>query len=145
MTKIYSQGICKGNGMARNRGGWSYVILNPDGSVIKNSGMIQNVTNHQICLIAAIESLKNIGNHRDVELYTNSTMIFDCFKNNWIESWEENNWKTRSNKLVANKELWIELSELVKSQNVTLYKSKELVDDNYIGMTRRLSEEVLIG
>jgi ribonuclease HI len=38
--------------------------------------------------------------------------------NSWIHNWKKNNWKTANKKDVKNKDLWIQLDELVSKHTI---------------------------
>ena len=67
---------------------------------------------------AAIEALKYLeGVNEQIELYTDSNYLRQGITE-WIHKWKVNNWKTASKKPVANRELWIEISNLNERMNV---------------------------
>ena len=39
--------------------------------------------------------------------------------NSWIHNWKKNDWKTANKKPVKNKELWVELDQLVQKHNIS--------------------------
>jgi len=54
----------------------------------------------------------------EINIFSDSAYIINCFKNNWFLNWFRSSWKNSANGPVANKELWIELFS--KSRNVFL-------------------------
>ena len=68
-------------------------------------------------LTAVIEALKQIKKPYEIDITTDSTYV----KNGitvWIHNWKTNGWKTAAKKSVKNKELWIELDELIKIHEI---------------------------
>ena len=115
MIKIYTDGACSGN---PGIGGWGAVILeNSKDDVFLNGGN-DNTTNNRMELQAAIEALKYFKDKQDITLVTDSKYVKDGIQS-WIQNWKKNGWKTSTKKPVKNKELWIELDDLIARHNIT--------------------------
>ena len=69
-------------------------------------------------LTAAIEALKYFEEKQTITLITDSKYVKEGIQS-WIQNWKTNGWKTASKKPVKNKELWIELDELIATHNIT--------------------------
>ncbi len=115
MITIYTDGACSGN---PGIGGWGVVILEKNNNEICLNGGNNNTTNNRMELTAAIEALKNFQNRENITLVTDSKYVKDGIQS-WIENWKKNGWKTAGKKPVKNKELWIELDELIAKHNIT--------------------------
>ena len=63
-------------------------------------------------LTAAIEALKYFEDRQTITLITDSKYVKDGIQS-WIQNWKKNGWKTAAKKPVKNKELWIELDQLI--------------------------------
>ncbi|WP_438498379.1 ribonuclease H family protein [Bacillus pumilus] len=76
-------------------------------------------------LTGAIEALKYIKtNNIYIEVYADSAYVVNGM-NSWVKNWIKNNWRKSNKKPVENKELWMELNDLVKNQaSVTFLKVK---------------------
>ena len=106
--KVYTDGACKGN---PGPGGWGVYIIHGSDEIELFDG-IPNTTNNQMEMQAAIEALKYLKEeNQPIDLYTDSNYLRQGITE-WIFNWKKNNWKTASKKPVANKDLWIEISEL---------------------------------
>ena len=114
MIKIYTDGACSGN---PGIGGWGVVILVNKDEIFLNGGD-NNTTNNKMELTAAIEALKHFEKREEITLITDSKYVKDGIQS-WIKNWKINNWKTASKKPVKNKELWIELDDLIARHNIT--------------------------
>ena len=77
--KVYTDGACSGN---PGKGGWRAVILIDNKKTIHLSGGLENTTNNQMELKAAIEVLKYFRKPLTIDLYTDSKYLKDG-----IESW----------------------------------------------------------
>ena len=106
--KVYTDGACKGN---PGPGGWGVYIIHGSDEIELFDGN-PNTTNNQMEMQAAIEALKYLKEaNQPIDLYTDSNYLRQGITE-WIFNWKKNNWKTASKKPVANKDLWIEISEL---------------------------------
>ena len=115
--KVYTDGACKGN---PGPGGWgAYIIL--DSKEIELFDGKPNTTNNQMEMQAAIEALRYLRKkNQPIDLYTDSNYLRQGITE-WIFNWKKNNWRTASKKPVANKDLWIEISELSSAMDVNWY------------------------
>ena len=77
----------------------------------------KNTTNNKMELTAAIQALKTFEKESTITLITDSKYV------RWHpildRKLEKNGWKTAAKKPVKNKELWIELNELIARHNIT--------------------------
>ena len=112
--KVYTDGACRGN---PGPGGWGvYIQLNDE--VKDLYGGNPETTNNQMEMQAALEALKYLKDKNDViELYTDSNYLRQGITE-WIHKWKLNNWRTAAKKPVANRDLWIEISDLNEKMNV---------------------------
>ena len=117
--KAYTDGACSGN---PGIGGWGVVLLaEKNNEVVKRkelSGGSEISTNNQMELKAAIEALKALKKPTEITIITDSVYVKNGITE-WLNSWKKNNWKTKSKKLVKNKELWENLEELANKNVVT--------------------------
>jgi len=114
MIKIYTDGACSGN---PGKGGWGVVILDNNKEILLNGGD-QLTTNNKMELTAAIKALEYFRIKKDLIIYTDSKYVKDGIES-WIINWKKNGWKTSTKKIVKNKELWIQLDNLINKHNVT--------------------------
>ena len=106
--KVYTDGACKGN---PGPGGWGVYIIHGSDEIELFDGN-PNTTNNQMEMQAAIEALKYLKEeNQQIDLYTDSNYLRQGITE-WIFNWKKNNWRTASKKPVANKDLWIEISDL---------------------------------
>ncbi len=112
--KVYTDGACKGN---PGPGGWGvYIQSNEDEKELYGGN--PETTNNQMEMQAALEALKYLKDEDEViELYTDSNYLRQGITE-WIHNWKKNNWKTAAKKPVANRDLWIEISDLNEKMNV---------------------------
>jgi ribonuclease HI len=112
--KVYTDGACKGN---PGPGGWGvYIQSNEDEKELYGGN--PETTNNQMEMRAALEALKHLKDEDEViELYTDSNYLRQGITE-WIHKWKKNNWKTAAKKPVANRDLWIEISDLNEKMTV---------------------------
>ena len=110
---IYTDGACSGN---PGPGGWG-VLIEIDNENIELSGGDRETTNNRMELMAAIKALEEIDKDYEITLYTDSNYVKDGITS-WISNWKKNNWKTAAKKPVANRDLWIEISDLNEKMSV---------------------------
>ena len=112
--KVYTDGACKGN---PGPGGWGvYIQSNEDEKELYGGN--PETTNNQMEMRAALEALKHLKDEYEViELYTDSNYLRQGITE-WIHKWKLNNWRTAAKKPVANRDLWIEISDLNEKMNV---------------------------
>ncbi|GMO60429.1 MAG: ribonuclease HI [Rickettsiales bacterium] len=110
---IYTDGSCSGN---PGKGGWGAILLYKDAKK-ELSGYEEYTTNNRMELKAVIEALKAIKENSKIELYTDSNYVKEGIST-WILKWKKNNWKTSDRKPVKNRDLWLELDELVHKHDV---------------------------
>ena len=117
---LYTDGACSGN---PGPGGWGAVLI--FNSIEKElSGANPNTTNNVMEITAVIEGLKALKRPCNVDIYSDSAYVVNCFEKNWINNWIKNNWVNSKKEPVKNKELWLELLNLTKIHNVTFNKVK---------------------
>ncbi len=114
LIKIYTDGACSGN---PGPGGWGVFIEN-SGNVTELSGRDENTTNNRMELKAVIEALKFFTINSELTIHTDSKYVMDG-ASKWIINWKKNNWITAQKKDVKNKDLWIELDNLLNYHDVS--------------------------
>lgn len=117
---LYTDGACSGN---PGPGGWGSVLIF-NGIEKELSGANPNTTNNVMEITAVIEGLKALKRPCNVNIYSDSAYVVNCFEKNWINNWIKNNWVNSKKEPVKNKELWLELLNLTKIHKVTFNKVK---------------------
>ena len=117
---IYTDGACSGN---PGPGGWGTILIYKEHKK-EISGGAKDTTNNIMEMTAVIEGLKKLKEPCDLKIYSDSAYIVNAFNQNWIESWEKKDWKNSKKEPVKNKELWIELLQLLKQHKYEFIKVK---------------------
>ena len=110
---IYTDGACRGN---PGIGGWG-VLMSYQDEVKELYGGEADTTNNKMELKAVIEGLNTLKEPCSVKVFTDSKYVMEGI-NSWIHNWKKNNWKTANKKDVKNKDLWIQLDNLVSKHNI---------------------------
>ena len=124
---IYTDGACSGN---PGPGGWGAILMYQNNKK-EISGAKNNTTNNIMEITAVIEGLKLLKRPCKVQIFSDSQYVVNAVKQKWIESWQKNGWVNSAKKAVKNKELWLELIELMKVHDVTFNKVKGHSDNEY--------------
>ncbi len=129
IINIYTDGACSGNQNETNVGGWG-TILEAGENKKELFGGAANTTNNIMELTAVLEGLKSLkSQNHQVNVYSDSAYIVNCFNQKWYVKWQMNGWRTSQKTPVENKEIWEQLIHLVHSiDTVNFYKVKGHLD-----------------
>ncbi len=114
ILNIYTDGACKGN---PGIGGWG-AILEYGRTKKEIKGYSINTTNNIMELTAVIKALECLNRKCKIVITTDSNYVKNGITD-WIKSWKNNGWKTAKKSPVKNKELWVELDQLVQKHNIS--------------------------
>lgn len=134
---LYTDGACSEN---PGVGGWAFV-LQYKSTQKKVAGGELLTTNNRMELKAVIEGLKALKEQCEVEVYSDSAYVVNAFKNEWIVSWQLNNWKNSQKKEVLNRDLWEELLDLVSKHKVSFIKVKGHQDNELNNLCDKMAVE----
>ncbi|MGN7438815.1 MAG: ribonuclease HI [Alcanivorax sp.] len=116
MTKhveIYTDGACSCN---PGPGGWG-VLMRYNGHEKEMCGGEDETTNNRMEMMAVIKALEALKKASVVKLYTDSKYVMQGITE-WMDGWKAKNWKTASKKPVKNKDLWVQIDDLVSQHNI---------------------------
>lgn len=122
---LYTDGACSGN---PGDGGWG-CVLDYMGNKKELSGFEANTTNNRMELMAVLSGLKALKEPCEVEVFSDSAYVVNAFTEDWITSWQLNNWRTADKKPVKNVDLWDELLNLLQVHKVKFNKVKGHADN----------------
>lgn len=124
---IYTDGSSKPYGDMKF-GGWSFIVSENGSQIHYESGSEYGATNQRMELIAAINACKWAAQRRkdnqDVEIYSDSAYLINCYQQGWWIKWQANGWITSKGESVLNQELWWELIPFFKNPNFLFMKVK---------------------
>ncbi len=111
---IYTDGACSGN---PGKGGWGALLIYGEHRKEIYGGEY-DTTNNQMELKAVIEALKSLKKPTSIDLWTDSQYVKNGITE-WITNWKKNGWKNAQKKPIKNKELWLELDNLVSLHDIS--------------------------
>ena len=118
---IYTDGGCRGN---PGLGAWAAILISEKYSLRLEIGESENnTTNNKMEMKAIIKALERLKKSHNIKVYSDSAYLVNGM-NEWIYSWQKNNWIKSDKKPVENKEYWIKLIELSKKHNIEFIKVK---------------------
>lgn len=112
MIEINTDGACEGN---PGRGGFGAHWVNESGVQVKMYGGSEMTTNNKMELTGPIMALRTLlkkGYEGEILLRSDSQYVIKGV-NEWRKGWVSKGWKNSKGEPVKNKELWVELFELV--------------------------------
>lgn len=112
-TYIFTDGASKGN---PGPGGWGAIIVS-DESVYELGGGEKETTNNRMELTAALRALKELETDASTIVFSDSSYLVNGITS-WIVGWGKNGWKTKAKKDVLNKDLWLQLRDVLRGRNV---------------------------
>ncbi len=122
---VYTDGACSGN---PGPGGWG-VLLQWNGQEKTLSGGKGRTTNNRMEMTAVIEALKALKRPCRVKIHSDSALIVNTFRQNWIEGWKRRGWRKANKKPVQNQDLWKEMLKVMKPHEVIWTKVKGHADN----------------
>ena len=122
---VYTDGACSGN---PGKGGWAALIINQqDEQIITGSEKL--TTNNRMELMAVIQSLIKIKSNK-INIFTDSKYVKNGIED-WIHKWKKNGWITANKQPVKNKDLWVQLDNLVENKTIKWQWVKGHSTDRY--------------
>ena len=118
---IYTDGGCRGN---PGLGAWASILISEKHALRLEIGESEEMTtNNKMEMKAVIKALERLKKSHNIKVYSDSAYLVNGM-NEWIYSWQKNNWIKSDKKPVENKEYWIKLIELSKKHNIEFIKVK---------------------
>lgn len=137
---IYTDGACSHN---PGPGGWAAILFYGD-KMTQISGYEPETTNQRMELLAAVKALELLNQPCIVKLYSDSAYLVNCFKQRWIEKWQQTNWLNSQKKPVANRDLWERLWKLAKIHDIDWLKVKGHSDNKWNNQCDKLARTAII-
>jgi ribonuclease HI len=109
---IYTDGSSLGN---PGPGGWGSVLISPDKKVVELGGRESESTNNRMEMTASIKAFREVEKRKikakTIRIHTDSSYLLNGITM-WIYGWVKNNWRTKTDEEVLNKDLWEELFKI---------------------------------
>ena len=113
-VKIYTDGACSGN---PGKGGYGAIITYENREIEISQGFVLT-TNNRMELTAVIIALKKLKFPCDVSVYSDSKYVVSAIEEKWLVNWQARGWCKADRKPVLNKDLWVQLADLLEIHNV---------------------------
>lgn len=117
---LYTDGACSGN---PGPGGWGALLI-WNGTEKELSGGEPDTTNNRMEMRAIIEGFRALKEACHVKVHSDSALIINAFKQNWIGNWKRRGWKKSNKKPVENQDLWKEMLKVMSPHSVEWIKVK---------------------
>ncbi|GEP19411.1 ribonuclease H family protein [Pediococcus argentinicus] len=122
-TVLYTDGGSRNTGNVRGghvRGtdlaAWAFLLQGHNQKISGSDGE-KGATNNRMEIMALLEGLKAIRDHFSVDepvlVVSDSKYVLDAINQHWLRGWKRNQWRKKNGEVVANKELWIEVEQLL--------------------------------
>lgn len=134
---IFTDGACSGN---PGPGGWA-ALLQWRGKEKILTGGAAHTTNNRMEMRAVIESLNALKKPCHVKIHSDSALIINTFKQNWINAWIRRGWKKANKKPVENRDLWEEMLAAMEPHKISWKKVKGHADNERNNRVDRLAVE----
>lgn len=120
---IYTDGACLDN---PGPGGWACILIY-NGISKMHSGYEEHTTNNRMELQAVVCALRYLTEGCEVTLTTDSKYVVDAIEKGWLENWiKKNQLQSR-----PNADLWNQLVELLRIQQVKFVWTKGHAGNKY--------------
>jgi len=118
MTTIFTDGSSRGN---PGPGRWAAIVIAQSKeatlSVTELGGAEKHTTNNRMELTAAVKGIEAAPAHDSITVFTDSSYVINGITK-WIKGWKRNGWQTKLKEDVLNKDLWMELDEVLGEKKV---------------------------
>ena len=113
--KLYVKGCCKNK---VGIGAYASMIFDGEVETIYTKGF-RETTNNRMELLGIIETLGNLQESTDIQIFTENKYVVNSINEKWIDKWVKNNWRNSQRKLIKNVDLWERLLDLINYHNIT--------------------------
>ena len=123
---IYIESSLRGPAIRAAAGMWLIEHTKADGNIETKDGILyrEKIKETELvlqCMINAFFILNRTGiKSGSVRVFTECTHVLNTINNHWLPMWEKNGWTNAKGKPAANKELWQQLSALMRNYAVSV-------------------------
>jgi ribonuclease HI len=104
---------------------WAFLVKNGDRELAGSGGEF-GATNNRMEIMALIHGLQAIqeqyGAEQPVLVVSDSKYVLDAINQNWLWGWKKRGWKKSDGTVVANRELWQTVAQLLTSMTHLEFK-----------------------
>ena len=136
---IYTDGACSGN---PGPGGWAAILIYKD--VRKEiSGSEALTTNNRMEITSALKGLEALKQSCAVDIYTDSSYLYNAFEKEWLYNWNRNDWNKANKKPVENRDLWEKMYAMTKQHRIRFHKVKGHSDNEFNNRCDELARDAI--
>jgi len=131
--------------ISETNGGWAYTCSpNTDNGITCQWGTVKkNINKNYIDIIGLYKACEAINLDDISNIYINSKYILDGLQ--LCETWKLNNWKSKNDKQIKNKEMWELIYRIQQEQNINISTYLQAPQNNvYFRMSEKLSNEAAL-
>lgn len=88
-------------------------------------GMLSNVGENELFLVALIEALSHIRKSSDITFYVENKYFINTYLNGWLNDWKKLGWRKENGAALANVMLWQRVDELLLGHVVSFDQTGE--------------------
>ncbi len=148
----YTDGACSGNGYKHSSGGYGIVEVDENDNIIwAYQDFKKPTTNNEMELMAILKALIHIQNNNEEDffipiIYSDSAYCVNIV-NDWMYSWERNNWMRPNNQEIKNLEIIKQIYKLAHIADIRKIKGhaghkwNEYADNLATGKIKLTQEE----
>ena len=112
-VEIHTDGACRHN---PGPGGWG-ALMDFGDKTQELYGGDEITTNNKMELTAVIKALEYLTEPHQIVLTTDSKYVIGGI-NDWMDNWKKRGWRNAKGEPVKNKELWLQLDQLVSKHKI---------------------------
>jgi ribonuclease HI len=110
--------------VSENIGGWGAILEYGQHQKEIFGGEV-NTTNNRMEMLALLQAFEAITKENmNINVFSDSSYLMNCFRESWYKGWMENGWKTSKKTDVENRDLWEKLIPFLGKHNINFYRVK---------------------
>ncbi len=127
--------------LGEHRSAWAFVHGTDQNNT--KTGVEDGATFNRALIVGAVELIRSLPPNRPASVTTDSEYLYKG-ATQWLDGWRRRNWRKADMKPIANKELWIEMSELMEHVDVNWqFQKHDGSSDSLVQVAARVARETL--
>lgn len=127
--------------LGERRSAWAFVHGTDHNNI--RTGVEDGATLNRAIIVGAVELIRSLPANTPASVTTDSEYLYKG-ATQWLDGWRRRDWRKADMKPIANKELWIEMSELLEHVDVNWQLQKhDRSSDSLVQIAARVARETL--
>lgn len=127
--------------LGENRSAWAFVHGTDHN--ITETGVEDGATFNRALIVGAVELIRSLPANKPASVTTDSEYLYKG-ATQWLDGWRRRDWRKADMKPIANKELWVEMSELLEHVNVNWqFQKHDRSSESLVQVAARVARETL--